>query len=168
MNTGVPAWSVWHQQAPRKSVAVGAVVRKEKALLFVRHASGALRGQWSFPTGFAEPAESPEATALREAREERGITAAVDGLLTLCTVDWEGDLQLYLVWLCRHVAGDPRPDEVEVDDAAYFSAPDLAALREPVVPFSRWFATRVFQEEYQVLRAIGMSAVGPYLGTAFA
>jgi 8-oxo-dGTP pyrophosphatase MutT (NUDIX family) len=167
MTTDTSKWSRWHQQAPRKSVAVGAVVRKDASLLFVRHTYGALRGQWSFPTGFAEPPESPEVTALREAQEEGGVTAAIEGLLSLCTLDWEGDIQLYLVWLCHHVSGDPTPDGVEVDGAAFFSAADLAALQEPVVPFNRWLATRVFQGEYQILRPSSMSAIAPYLGTAF-
>src|SRR5262245_57750680 len=124
MTIDTATWSAWHQQAPRKSVAVGAVVQRDNQLLLVRHTYGALRGQWSFPTGFAEPREAPEATALREAREEGGITATIDGLLAMCTVDWEGDIQLYLVWLCHHISGEPTPDGVEVDGAAYVSAAD--------------------------------------------
>jgi len=160
-------WSAWHQQAPRKSVVVGAVVKKDSTLLFVRHTYGALRGQWSFPTGFAEPLESPEITALREVQEEGSITASVDGLLTLCTVNWEGDIQLYLVWLCQHMNGEPIPAGVEVDRAAYLSAADLEVFQEPVVPFSRWLATRIFQGQYQVLQPVDLSAIGSYLGTAF-
>ena len=167
MTTDMQTWSAWHQQAPRKSVAVGAVVQKGPALLFVRHTYGVLRGHWSFPTGFAEPLESPERTALREAHEEGGITASVTGLLSLCTVNWEGDIQLYLVWLCQHLQGEPTPDGVEVDGALYLSAADLDVFPEPVVPFSRWLATRVFQQQYQVLQPVEMSGVAPYLGTAF-
>jgi 8-oxo-dGTP pyrophosphatase MutT (NUDIX family) len=77
----IQTWSDWRRQAPRKSVAVGAVVQKDLSLLFVRHNYGLLRGQWSFPTGFAEPFESPDVTALREVKEEGGIIAAV-GLRT--------------------------------------------------------------------------------------
>jgi 8-oxo-dGTP pyrophosphatase MutT (NUDIX family) len=168
MSADIQTWSDWHQQAPRKSVAVGAVVQNDVSLLFVRHTYGALRGQWSFPTGLAEPFESPEVTALREVKEEGGIIAAVDGLLTLCTVDWEADIQLYLVWLCQHIQGEPTPDGVEIDQAAYLSAADLEAFQEPVIPFSRWLANRVFQKQYQVFRSVDMTGVAPYLRTAFA
>jgi 8-oxo-dGTP pyrophosphatase MutT (NUDIX family) len=168
MTTDIQTWSAWHQQAPRKSVAVGAVVQKDVALLFVRHTYGVLRGQWSFPTGFAEPSESPEMTALREVQEEGGITATVDGLLTLCTVNWEGDIQLYLVWLCQHIGGEPKPDGEEVDRAAYLSEVDLEGFHEPIVPFSRWLAARVFQQRHQFLQPVDMTVIAPYLGTAFA
>ena len=167
MTIDTASWSAWHQQAPRKSVAVGAVVQQDQRLLLIRHTYGALRGQWSFPTGFAEPHESPEVTAQREAREEGGVVATVDGLLSLATIDWEGDIQLYLVWLCQHVSGDPTPDGVEVDRALYVSATELDAMQEPVVPFCRWLAMRVFQQEYQILRPANISALAPYLGTAF-
>ena len=149
-------------------MAVGAVVKKALSLLFVRHNYGLLRGQWSFPTGFAEPFESPDVTALCEVKEEGGIIAAVDGPLALCTVDWEADIQLYLVWLCQHLEGEPTRDGVEIDQAAYLSAADLEAFQEPLIPFSRWLANRVFQKQYQVLRPAGMTSVAPYLGTAFA
>ena len=168
MTTDIQTWSAWHQQAPRKSVAVGAVVQRGTTLLFVRHTYGTLRGQWSFPTGFAEPLESPEMTALREVKEEGGVTATVNGLLSLCTLNWEGDIQLYLVWLCQHIDGEPMPDGVEVDGAMYLSPADLEVFQEPVIPFSRWLAARVFRGQYQVLQPVDLTAVAPYLGIAFA
>jgi len=160
-------WSAFHQRAPRKSVSVGAVVRKDDAILFVRQTYGALRGQWSFPTGFAEPAESPETTALRETREEAGISAELDGLFALCSVDWEGDVQIYLVFLCHHLACEPTPDGIENDRASYIAMQELESWQEPVEPLCAWLAQRVFQHHDQLLRSVCLSAVAPHYRTAF-
>ena len=159
-------WSDWHQQAPRKSVAVGAVVRHGNTFLLVRHATGGLRGQWSLPTGFAEPYEPPDMTAVRETREEAGITVAVDGLLTLCNVDWEGDNQLYLVFLCQHIDGMPTPDGIEIDAADYLPFDAFSTWSEPIIPFTFWLAGRIVRQEYQVLRPVLLTTIDSRLRTA--
>jgi 8-oxo-dGTP diphosphatase len=67
---------------PETVVCVAAVVRNADRILLVRQAPGhSLEGQWTVPWGRLEAAESPAAAAVREAREEGGIHAAVEGLL---------------------------------------------------------------------------------------
>ncbi len=59
----------------RLAVCVGAVVWRDDQALFVRQAPGhPLAGQWTVPWGMVEPGETPEHAALRETKEESGIS----------------------------------------------------------------------------------------------
>lgn len=53
--------------------AGGVVFGADGRVLLVRYRSGA----WAFPKGHPEPGETPEQTAVREVREETGVTASV-------------------------------------------------------------------------------------------
>lgn len=136
---------------PKTAVFVGAVVLREERALFVRQAKGhSLEGQWSIPWGVVEPAESPEAAALRETEEEGGIKAAIEGLLGLQNLREEG--WLALIFLCRHVGGEPQSDGgIETDDAAYFSLEEMAEFGEPFEPWCEWLVRRVLSGEYHVI-----------------
>ena len=51
----------------------GGVVLRGDEVLMVRYRSG----QWAFPKGHLEGAETPEAAAVREVREETGVAASI-------------------------------------------------------------------------------------------
>lgn len=140
----MPPWPL------KMAVCVGAVVLQEHTtavppgtpvpprILFIRQAEGhSLAGQWSIPWGLVDKGETPEAAARRETVEESGILAEVDGLLgiqNLPTPGWLG-----IIFACHAVAGEPRPDGVETDRAAYFSLEDILSFEEPIEPWcKRW------------------------------
>ncbi len=131
---------------PPKIVAcAGAVVLKEKHVLFVRQAKGhALEGQWSIPWGFIDPGESPELAALRETREESGITAEIEGLLGIQNLRHDGWLSI--IFLCRHIGGIPTSDGgIETDQAAYFSLEEMESSDQPIEPWCAWLVRRVLE-----------------------
>ena len=126
-------------------VCVGAVVRNGDRILLVRQSMGhSLEGQWTVPWGHLADGESPASAAIRETREEGGIEAVVEGLLGVqeLPAPWSG--WIALVYLCRHAAGTPSPEDEETDAAHYYSLADLNALNEPIEPWSDWLARRVF------------------------
>lgn len=130
-------------QRPKRVVCVGALVRKADAVLLVRQAPGhPLAGVWTIPWGFLEPGESPSAGSLREVAEEAALRAQVVGLLGVqeLPVPWAG--WIALVYACRHVEGEPRPDHRETDRAGFFTLADLDALREPVEEWCAWLVRR--------------------------
>lgn len=134
-------------------VCVGAVVRNGDRILLVRQAKGhSLEGQWTVPWGHLGDGESPAAAEIRETREEGGIDAVVEGLLGVQELPspWSG--WIALVYLCRHVAGEPRSEDAETDAAAYVSRADLDALSEPLEPWSAWLVRRVFAGQFTVIR----------------
>ncbi len=64
----------------RYAVAAGFALRDDAGrLLLIHQAYG--EGRWDFVGGAAEADEAPEETAIREAREEIGLTVAPRGLI---------------------------------------------------------------------------------------
>lgn len=137
----------------RMIVCVGAVVLRNHKVLFVRQTYGErLKGRWTLPWGFSSP-DSPEIAAIRETREEGGVAAEIEGLLGIQSHPSRrtGEPRLYLLFLCRHVSGEPTPDYQETDKAAYFSLEELDALDEPIDRFCEWLARRVLQGEHNII-----------------
>ncbi|NOZ26921.1 MAG: NUDIX domain-containing protein [Chloroflexi bacterium] len=127
---------------PKTIVCVGAVVLKGDRALWIRQAPGqSLSGQWSIPWGFLDPGEAPEIAALRETREEANVVAEVKGLLGIQNLSEDGGIGI--VFLCRHIDGEPTPDGVETDRAAYLSLAEMDALDEPFEPWCGWLVRRV-------------------------
>ena len=143
-----------HQNSPPKLfVCVGSVVLKNEQVLFIRQAKGeSLEGQWSIPWGFVDSNETPEDAAIRETLEESGIQAKIDGFLgfqNLPQTGWIG-----LVFLCRHLEGVPKADNIETDKAVYFSKNELLNMDQPIEQWCRWIALRILDNEYSLIRAV--------------
>jgi len=148
---------------PRHVLCVGMVVIHEKRVLLVRQAVGAsLAGQWSVPWGLVDAGETAEIAAVRETLEEGSVTAEVHGLLGVQNIGWEAATAL--VFLGRHVSGEPTPDGVETDAAGYFSLEELAALEDPIEPWTEWLVRQVLAGNYSVIEP---NPGSPFSGAAF-
>ena len=101
-------------------------------LLLVRHSYGR-SDLWMLPGGGIGRRETPEAAARREVLEELGC--GLDALRPLGVFHATAEGRRDTVHLFRaELVGDPRPDGVEVADAAFFP-PD--ALPEATSPATR-------------------------------
>ncbi len=67
-----------HYMNPR--VVTAAIVEHGGRVLLQRRAIEPGRGRWTFPGGFLEIGETPEAGAVRETREETGLEVELHGL----------------------------------------------------------------------------------------
>ena len=56
-------------------------VFKGDTVLLVQRGRAPFRGLWSLPGGSIEPGESAREAALRELKEETGITAEIEGVV---------------------------------------------------------------------------------------
>jgi 8-oxo-dGTP diphosphatase len=117
---------------------VAAVVHDEAGrVLLIRRGDG---GGWSLPGGVMEPGERLDQCLVREVQEETGLTVEPVRLIGVYSdpavnhITYANGDQIHIVsatFECRVVSGQPRPDEDESLEVAYF-APD--ALPEMLVP----------------------------------
>lgn len=120
----------------KRQVSAGAViVRRDQAeaqvCLIARHGSDGLI--WGLPKGHVEEGEDPQATAIREVREETGLVgealAKLGSISYWFAVKQEGVRYFKTVhfYLLRYVGGDTQAHDREVEDAAWFPVDEAIA-----------------------------------------
>lgn len=97
---------------PRVGVSI-AVVRGDRVLMAQR-GKPPLAGLWSFPGGHLKPGEALRDGALRELREETGVTAETPQLLDVVEVVQPSTHYVVVVFVARWRDGEP----VAADDCA--------------------------------------------------
>src|SRR5580658_4796967 len=115
-------------------VGVGAIIIEDARVVLVRRAHPPLQAEWSIPGGVLEVGELVRDAAVREAREETGLTVEPGELLGVfdrVLRDPGQRVQYHYVlidFLCRRVAGDlaAASDAAEV---RWFSRRELSALK---------------------------------------
>lgn len=89
-------------------VAACALIDSDNRILLARRPAGKpMEGLWEFPGGKVEVGETPEATLIRELREELGIIVRADCLapLTFASHDYETFHLLMPLYVCRRWEG---------------------------------------------------------------
>lgn len=130
------------ERPPRNVTSVGALVRRDDALLTVRMTYGASRGRYMLPGGLLDPGETLDVAAVREVREETGIDARALGIIGVRTRYDGANTDNYVLWLLEYVSGEPRPHDYENDDARFMTFDEIAA-REDVVYLVKYLAVRI-------------------------
>jgi ADP-ribose pyrophosphatase YjhB (NUDIX family) len=111
-------------------VDVRGVVLDAGRLLLVRE-SGV--DGWCLPGGWADVGETPSHAVEKEVREEAGLTVRAARPLGVFDRDFRGRARwpahvykLYI--LCERLAGEPAPDALETEEAAFFALEALPEL----------------------------------------
>jgi ADP-ribose pyrophosphatase YjhB (NUDIX family) len=89
-----------------KVVAGSLPIQAGRVILFRRGIEPAY-GRWTFPAGYVDLGETVEDAAVREAREEIGLTIEPIRLLNLYS--YHGAESVVAVYLAQVVDGEPRP-----------------------------------------------------------
>ena len=92
------------------TLGAGVLIHKDGRLLVVRRAEEPDIGLWAFPGGRVEVGETPEETAVREAKEEVGLDVALEGVFDVVTYPPRGRWSQVVIvdYLARPVAGTVR------------------------------------------------------------
>jgi 8-oxo-dGTP pyrophosphatase MutT (NUDIX family) len=132
--------------APRKSPGIkvpvkqqvsagGVVYRGDKGRVEVVIVSVGGQNRWQLPKGLVDDGENPEITAVREAREEGGVTSEVVQLIE--TIEyWYAGLDNGIrvrfhkrvhFYLLRYLSGDTRDHDWEVNEARWVPIEDATS-----------------------------------------
>lgn len=109
--------------------AVGVICFRDDEVLLIRRGKPPLLGEWSLPGGRIEPGERAVDAALRELREETGVSAEILGLVDVIDgVFVEAGRHYVLIdYAARWVSGEPSAGD-DAMDAAFHRLDLLADL----------------------------------------
>ena len=98
-----------HQKVQRPYVGVGIIISKGQQVLLIRRSKSPGKGFWSPPGGHLKHGESPQQCAIREARNEAGVTITTPLFRAITNDVFEEEHKHHLtVWLeGTYVSGDP-------------------------------------------------------------
>jgi 8-oxo-dGTP diphosphatase len=108
---------------PEPRVGVALIISKEKQVLLVKRKRSHGTGSWSTPGGHLEFGESPEACAIREAKEETNVDVTNVQFKALTNDVFESEGKHYItIWMqADYVSGEPIANPAEVADIGWFS-----------------------------------------------
>jgi 8-oxo-dGTP pyrophosphatase MutT (NUDIX family) len=120
----------------KEQVSAGGVVfRGDKGKIEVVIVSVGGQNRWQLPKGMVEKGESPETAAVREAREEAGVSSEVVQLIE--TIEyWYAGLDNGIrvrfhkrvhFFLLRYVSGDTKDHDWEVNEARWVPIEDATS-----------------------------------------
>ena len=131
-------------------VAVGTIIHNgDGQIVLVKRAIEPGFGLWVFPGGYVDRGETPQAAAVREAREECGLDVRLDALVNVYA--YPQRVPIIIVYAATILGGSLRADD-ECSEAAVVGEPDVpwtelafpstrdalrdyfAGLRHPVPP----------------------------------
>ena len=106
-------------------------VFKGDTVLLVQRGRAPFRGLWSLPGGSIEPGESAREAALRELKEETGITAEIEGVVEnvelTATDDGRPVTWRLAMFYGRYAGGSLQPGS-DASDANWVAIADLEKL----------------------------------------
>jgi ADP-ribose pyrophosphatase YjhB (NUDIX family) len=101
------------------------VIDSNERLLLVKRSVDPKKGFWCLPGGFMELGETPEQGALRELKEETGLSGQIQMLLGVTSNTSEQYHTVLMVgYLIKDYSGSLEPGD-DASDAAYFNYDDL-------------------------------------------
>ena len=135
----------------------GVVVNSDGKVLMVQERvspSARMQGSWKLPGGLADPGEDFADTVAREVREETGIDAVLDGVVSMRHAHGrrfgQGDLYV-VVKLKASGAEEISIDEGELADAKWMGRDEIEAMREQPEDKGQSLSGKVSGANYEMI-----------------
>ncbi len=135
----------------KKEKSCGAIVYRQRdnwaEVLLIRHKNG---GHWAFPKGHVEKQETEEETALREIREETGLSVKLDtSFRHMVTYSPKPGVLKDVVYFAGELSGGAQKAQEEEVTGMKWEAPQQALSsvtyendRETLQAFLRWWESQ--------------------------
>ena len=111
---------------PRIAPAIITMILNDKDQALLAHNKKFAPQMYSLIAGYNEAGESLEATVAREIREE--VNLEVKDIRYVCSQPWPFPDSLMAGFVCRHASGDIKADNIEIEDAQWFSRDKLPSI----------------------------------------
>lgn len=130
--------------------AAAVILNSEGYILLVKHSYG--KNNWDLPGGKSEEKESAEETAIREVREEVGITVHTEQL-TGVYYDPNFDMHHFVFIANKSSDQKPVPSSPEILECGFY---DITDLPRPISDFTyRRIQDAIRTERQQLFHTIG-------------
>ncbi len=109
-------------------MAAGVFVVMDGKILLVRRSVDPEQGKWTFPAGFVDAGEDPEAAARRECMEETGLEIETTGLHdVIAGREHPRGADIVIIYRGVVTGGEPSAQD-DVDAVNYFAPDEVPAL----------------------------------------
>lgn len=108
-------------------VAAGALIEQDGKLVLIRRSVDPQSGHWALPAGYVEYDEGPVTAAIRECREETGLSIRITGLFGIfhSRIDPRGPAVL-LLYNAKIDSGELKAGD-DAEEAGFFGPDELPA-----------------------------------------
>lgn len=109
-------------------VAVAAIAERNHQVLLARRANDPYRGLWTLPAGFVDAGEDPQATIVRECREETGLEVSVAELVNVIAgQEHPRGAHILIIYRVNILSGELRAGD-DADQIGFFDLQNLPPL----------------------------------------